>query len=165
MGVYMKYRKVIVSILLVVFGLTEVMAQRTTTASGGDATGAGGSLSYTVGQVVYTTNTGANGSVAQGVQQPYEISISVGIEVTEINMKLVAYPNPTNNLLTLNIGNHNNEKLTYQLYDMQGKLLGSKQVINSNTTIGMHYLPVGSYLLNVLDNNSLIKTFRIVKIK
>ena len=138
-------------------------AQETVLATGGDATGAGGSSSYTVGQVVYTTNTGTNGSVAQGVQQPYEISTSVGIEVTAINLELVAYPNPTNNALTLNIGNYNNKKLTYQLYDMQGKLLDSKQVVNSSTTIGMQELPVSTYLLNVLDNNALIKTFRIVK--
>ena len=138
-------------------------AQETVPATGGDASGNGGSSSYTVGQVVYTTNTGANGSVAQGVQQPYEISTTVGLEITEINLELVAYPNPTNNALTLSIGNYNNEKLTYQLYDMQGKLLDSKQVVNSNTTIEMQELRASTYLLIVLDNNSLIKTFRIVK--
>jgi len=138
-------------------------AQETVPATGGDATGAGGSSSYTVGQVVYTTNTGTNGSVAQGVQQPYEISTAVGIEVTEINLELVAYPNPTTNVLNLNIGNYNNEKLTYQLYDMQGKLLDSKKVVNNSTTIVMHELPKSTYLLSVLDNNSLIKTFRIIK--
>ena len=84
-------------------------AQETVPVTGGDATGAGGPSSYTVGQVVYTTNTGTNGSVAQGVEQPYEISTSVGIKVTAINLELVAYPNPTNNALTLNIDNYNNE--------------------------------------------------------
>jgi hypothetical protein len=138
-------------------------AQQTVPATGGDATGAGGSSSYTVGQVVYTTKTGSTGSVAQGVQQPYEIYTSVGIEVTEINLELVAYPNPTNNELTLNIGNYNNEKLSYQLYDMQGKLLDSKQVVNISTTIVMQDLPVSTYLLNILDNKSLIKTFNIIK--
>ena len=149
--------------IIALFFSVGLYAQETVPATGGDATGAGGSSSYTVGQVVYTTDTGSNGSVAQGVQQPYEISTSVGIEVTAINLELVAYPNPTNNALTLNIGNYNNEKLTYQLYDMQGKLLDSKQVVNSSTTIGMQDLPVSTYLLNVLDNNALIKTFRIVK--
>jgi hypothetical protein len=33
--------------------------------SGGDATGPGGSSSYSVGQLLYTTNVGATGSVAQ----------------------------------------------------------------------------------------------------
>ena len=38
-------------------------------ASGGDATGSGGSVAYSVGQIVYTTSTGTTGSVAQGVEQ------------------------------------------------------------------------------------------------
>ena len=150
-------------IIITLFFSVGLHAQESPTASGGDAIGTGGSSSYTVGQIIYTTDTGSNGSVAQGVQQPYEISTSVGIEVTEINLELVAYPNPTNNALTLYIGNYNNEKLTYQLYDMQGKLLDSKQVVNSSTNIGMKNLPKSTYLLSVLDNNALIKTFRIIK--
>ena len=66
-------------------------------------------------------------------------------------------------MLNLSIGNYNNEKLTYLLYDMQGKLLDTKQVVNNSTTIGMQELPKSTYLLSLLDNNSLIKTFRIVK--
>jgi hypothetical protein len=152
----------ITTIVALIFSVG-VQAQETLPVTGGDATGAGGSSSYTVGQVVYTTNTGNNGSVAQGVQQPFEISTTIGIEVTEINLELVAYPNPTHNALTLSIGNYNNEKLTYQLYDMQGKLLISKQVLNNSTKIGMQNLPVSTYLLNVLDNNALIKTFKVIK--
>ena len=66
-------------------------------------------------------------------------------------------------MLNLSIANYNNEKLTYLLYDMQGKLLDTKQVVNNSTTIGMQELPKSTYLLSLLDNNSLIKTFRIVK--
>ena len=161
----MNHKKTITSVAFLLLGLGGLHAQEMVPATGGDASGSGGSSSYTVGQVVYTTSTGTNGSVAQGVQQPYEISTTVGIEVAEINLELIAYPNPTNNALTLNIGNYNNEKLTYQLYDMQGKLLASKQVVNDKTTIDMQDLPENTYLLNVLDNNSLIKTFKIVKIK
>jgi hypothetical protein len=158
----MRNLRILTTIVALIFSVG-LSAQETVPATGGDATGIGGSSSYTVGQVVYTTNTGTNGSVAQGVQQPYEISTSVGIEVTEINLELVVYPNPTTNVLNLNIGNYNNEKLTYQLYDMQGKLLDSKHVINNSTPIVMQELPKSTYLLSVLDNNSLIKTFRIIK--
>jgi hypothetical protein len=154
--------RILTTLITLIFSVG-LHAQEAVPATGGDATGAGGSSSYTLGQVVYTTNTGSNGSVAQGAQQPYEISTSLGIEVTEISLEMIAHPNPTNNALTLNIGNYNNEKLTYQLYDMQGKLLDSKQVVNSSTTIGMQDLTTNTYLLNVLDNNSLIRTFRIVK--
>jgi hypothetical protein len=40
--------------------------------SAGAAAGAGGSISYTVGQVFYTTYTASTGSVSQGVQHPFE---------------------------------------------------------------------------------------------
>jgi hypothetical protein len=159
----MKHRKAITSIAFLLLGLGGLHAQETVPTTGGEATGNGGSSSYTVGQVVYTTNTGTNGSLTQGIQQPFEISISVGIKVTAINLDLIAYPNPTNNTLTLNIGNYNNENLTYQLYDILGKLLDSKQIVDNNTIIGLHYLPSSTYLLNVLENNGLIKTFRIIK--
>ena len=159
----MKPTKTITSIVLLFLALGALNAQETVPATGGDAVGSGGSSSYTVGQVVYTTNTGTNGSLAQGVQQPYEISTSIGIAVTDINLELAAYPNPTNNALTLNISNYNNEKLTYQLYDIQGKLLARKQVNSSSTSIDFRNLPVNIYLLNIQDNNSVIKTFRIVK--
>ncbi|MBL4708006.1 MAG: T9SS type A sorting domain-containing protein [Flavobacteriales bacterium] len=159
----MKQKKAITSITFLLLVLGGLQAQEAIPASGGDAIGAGGSSSYTLGQVVYTTNTGTNNSVSQGVQQPYGISATVGIEVTEISLELVAYPNPTNNVLTLNISNYNNEKLTYRLSDMQGKLLDSKQVVKGRTKIGMQNLPVSTYLLNIHDDNSLIKTFKIIK--
>ena len=152
--------------LLIVFYVTTgcISAQEIVPATGGDASGTGGSSSYTVGQVGYTTNTGSNGSVAQGVQHPYEIFTSIGIEQTEINLELMAYPNPISNNLTLSVGNYNKEKLTYQFYDMQGKLLESRKVENIITIINMQKLPVSTYHLNILDNNSLIKTFDIIKI-
>jgi hypothetical protein len=140
-----------------------VQAQETVPAAGGEATGSGGTSSYTLGQIVYATHTGSNGSVAQGVQQPYEISATIGIEVTEINLELVAYPNPTNNALTLNIRNYNNEKLTYQVYDMQGKIIENGTVKSNFTDISLEGQPVATYFINITKNNQLIKTFRIVK--
>jgi len=53
-------------------------AQESTNASGGDAIGSGGSVGYSIGQLLYTTSTGSNGRVAQGVQHAYEI-FTIGI--------------------------------------------------------------------------------------
>ena len=132
-------------------------------ASGGDASGSGGTLSFTVGQLVYTSNSGSNGSVAQGVQQPYEISTTVGIELSNISLDFIAYPNPTINNIVLSIKDFNNEKLNYQLYDMSGKLLKSNKVNAINTTIDMSELPVSNYVLNINNDSSIIKSFKIIK--
>ena len=131
--------------------------------SGGDASGVGGTLSYTVGQLVYTNNSGSNGSVAEGVQQPYEISTTVGIEITNISLDFIAYPNPTSGNIVLSIRDFNNEKLNYQLYDMSGKLLKSNKVNAINTTIDMSELPVSNYVLNINNDSSIIKSFKIIK--
>jgi hypothetical protein len=79
-----------------------IYSQQTTPATGGDATGSGGSSSYTVGQLVYTTNTGS-GTVIQGVQQSIELFTLSNPELTTVNLSAVIYPNPTSDYVVLKI--------------------------------------------------------------
>ena len=95
---------------------SSLSAQESVNSSGGEATGAGGTVSYSVGQVVYTTNTGSNGSVAQGVQQPYEISTSGLTEVKGISLQISTYPNPVLDYLILKIEAYSNENYSFDLY-------------------------------------------------
>ena len=64
----MKNKKTIASVAFLLLGIGGLYAQETVPATGGDATGSGGSASYSVGQMVYTTNTGS-GTVTQGVNK------------------------------------------------------------------------------------------------
>ena len=131
-------------------------------ASGGDATGSGGSVAYSVGQIVYTTSTGTTGSVAQGVEQAYEI-YSVGIKETALNISLSVFPNPTSDFLTLKVEDYNNEALSYNLIDEQGKLILSKQITNQETQVAMSTLARGSYFINIVQTNKKIQAFKIIK--
>lgn len=150
-------------------GLVSLQAQESVNATGGNASGSGGSVSYSVGQLVYTTNTGTSGSVAEGVQQAYEISVVTALEEAKgINLSLSAYPNPTTDYLTLSIDNsvktnHDFSLLSYQLYDMNGKLLQSEKINEAQTQIAMGNFIRASYLLTVSQNNTTLKTFRIIK--
>lgn len=137
-------------------------AQEATNTSSGNALGNGGTMAYSIGQVVYTTNNGTGGSVNQGIQQPYEI-LTVGIKETVLNISLTLFPNPTANNLTLQVQNFTNEELSYQLLDIQGKFLESKQVAGSQTQINMSALPSATYLLNVIEKNKKVQTFKIIK--
>ena len=153
-------------ILLFIAGLLWaglVQAQESANSSGGSATGSGGPVAYSVGQVVYTTNTGSTGSLAQGVQHAYEI-ITVGIKETALNILLTAFPNPTKENLTLQISNYNNEKLSYQLFDMQGKQLSNGQIRAQQTQINMNSLPTATYFINVVNQeNKKVQSFKITK--
>jgi hypothetical protein len=138
-------------------------AQESANVSGGDATGSGGAVAYSIGQVVYTTNTSSSGSVAQGVQNAYEI-FTVSVEETTLNISLIAFPNPTTENLTLQISDFNNEKLAYQLFDMQGKLLSNGQVTAQQTQINTASLPAATYLINVVNQeNKKVQSFKIIK--
>ena len=156
--------KTIVFFLAVILLANFAQAQQATTASGGDAIGSGGSVAYSVGQIVYTTNTSTTGSVAQGVQQAYEISVVTGIKnETKISMSLVVFPNPTTNFLNLQIADLKTEQLTYQLTDALGKLIIENKITESSTQINMNAQAEAIYFLNVLENNQTVKTFKIIK--
>lgn len=157
----MKVKKLLIASLLL--GFTQVNAQDVVATSGGNATGTNGNVSYSIGQVVYTPNTGATGSVAQGVQQPFEIQIVLGVENFNINLQLAIYPNPTTNWLQLEVKNTEFTNLTYQMYDLNGKLIYNEKVNAENTTIKTEQLPSAIYLLKVLDSNTEVKTFKIIK--
>ena len=137
-------------------------AQHATTASGGNAKGSGGSVAYSVGQAAYTAITSPTGSVSQGVVQSYNIVID-GIKETALNILLTVYPNPTASNLTLQIKDFENAKLSYKLFDLQGRLLESKKVIGNETQIYTNALPSATYFLKVLQNNKKIQSFKIIK--
>ncbi|CAN5415202.1 hypothetical protein BH10BAC1_BH10BAC1_19810 [soil metagenome] len=158
----MKYKKIIfTAIFFISLGYIEVQAQEASTTAGGNASSSSGSVSYSVGQVVYTTNTGANGSVAQGVQQPYEIS-TTGLEESGITLNLSAYPNPTTDYLVLQSEKYSNE-MSYQLYNINGQLLETKKIVANTTNIIMEQYASTTYFLKVTQNNKEIKTFKIIK--
>ena len=152
-------------LLLIITGLTKLYAQQTTTTAGGEATGSSGSSSFTVGQTVYTTNTGTNGnSQAQGVQQPFEISVVSGIvEAKGINMTVSAYPNPTTGFLTVTVKNYKTTNLQYLVYDISGKLLQTVKATATETQINISKYVPATYFVKVIDNNKEIKVFKIIK--
>jgi hypothetical protein len=151
-------------VLLLGLGLTGLQAQESINATGGDATGIVGSANYSVGQIVYTTNTGTNGSVAQGVQQPFEISVVIGIEEANgMTLQCSTYPNPTTAFLMLNVENYDNINLSYQLFDTQGKLLQTQKITDSQTRIVMSDFVPATYFVKVMGGNKEVKTFKIIK--
>ncbi|MFT5252749.1 MAG: hypothetical protein ACI87N_001766 [Flavobacteriales bacterium] len=159
----MKHKKTMTSLTFLLLGLGGLHAQENAVTTGGEATGTGGTASYSVGQVVYTTATGTNGSVAQGVQQAYEISTTVGINEASINLELSVYPNPTTNYLTLKVDDFELSPLNFQLIDLQGKVIENEKVSSTTTSINVKSLPNAVYFLNVTKNNRIVKTFKVIK--
>jgi len=140
------------------------MYKETIPATGGNVTGSGGSVSYTVGQVTYRSLCGTNGTIIQGVQQPIEISVVTAIENTSaIIIECTVYPNPTRGLIKLIVETLEHENIKFRLYDINGVLLQDKKVESRETEISMENLSSSIYFLKVINNNKEVKVFKIVK--
>ena len=139
-------------------------AQQANVCSGGNASGTGGTASYSLGQVNYTINTSTTGSVSQGVQLPYEIFALTGVdEAKKLNINLIVFPNPTVDYLILRVESTLTKNLSYQLFDNDGKEITSQKLDGATTKVEMNNYAAALYFLTVTENKTIIKTFKIIK--
>lgn len=154
--------KTIFSFLLVFFSVWG-FAQQTVVPAGGMANGSGGTVSYTIGQVDCASSQGSTGRVTQGVQQPYEILIVQGIEEKLVNLFASVYPNPSSDFVKLKIESDNPSVFSFEMYDLNGKLLVSQKSLQTETVIEMNGYAASTYFIKVCNSKSEIKTFKIIK--
>ena len=157
-------RLYISTLLLLGLGVIGLQAQESRNTTGGIASGDEGSVSYSVGQIVYQTHTGVYGSIAEGMQQPYEISIVTSIVSAKgIKLSVTAYPNPTIDNLTIEMHDNIISNLYFLLFDINGKLLQNNKIASKQESIIMNNLVPGIYFMKVIQDNRELKTFKIIK--
>ena len=97
------------------------------------------------------------------MQQPFEIQTVLGAENFNINLQLAVYPNPTTNWLQLEVRNTDFSNLSYQLFDLNGRMILNEKITAETSSIQMERLPAAIFLLKVVSNNKEVKTFKIIK--
>lgn len=149
---------------ILLFLLTiQIYGQQSSVAAGNDFIGSNGNISYSVGQIVYTTVLENSGSIAQGVQQPFELNTLSTIK-KPLKLDISIYPNPTQDIVTLILPNSNTQNFYYQLFDIRGRLLKTMKIVNTETEIDMTNLEKATYLLYLKNkrshNNQIIKIIK-----
>ena len=141
-------------------------AQSDIVTTGGEATGNGGSVSYSIGQIAVQQTDNQNVNISEGVQQPYEIQ-TVGVDnYPNIVLDAMVYPNPTANRLTLKINDvetFHEMSLQVMLFSNNGQYIRAQDVTIPQTDIDMTALSAGTYYLRVTDGQTTLKTFKVVK--
>ena len=69
------------------------------------------------------------------------------------------YPNPVNDILTIDI----KEASSYTLYNLQGRIIQQGKLSPSNSTIDCNVLDSGCYMLHVVDNNNNKQVVKVLK--
>lgn len=152
------------TLLVLLFYITTGKAQYAITSGGKSTDNSSGEISYTVGQLAFETTKNSQGSIAAGVQQPFEIStVLSNPDFSELNIKLMAYPNPAVNNITLNIKDGNKHNLYCQIIDINGKLLLDTKITENETSIQMENYTKSTYFLKITQDNKQVKIFKIIK--
>ena len=127
-----------------------VQAQSTMVAAGGNAIGPTAQVSYTIGQVVYTSQYNSDAIVDQGVQHSIEIyPVSIGKEESECSLSV--FPNPTYESITISLGIAVRYQGEWSIIDIHGKQVLSQEYDSPSMTISLTDLPSGSYTLLIRD--------------
>lgn len=119
-------------------------------------------ISWTLGEPVVPTLSNENIQLTQGFHQA-KLTITAVNEIPKLTMHISAYPNPACDFLKLSIKNNLKQDLHYTLYTFDGKMLLKKQIESDLSEIPMTMYVSAVYFLKVSDNQSILKTFKIVK--
>lgn len=159
-----KKRAIKIALLLTVFALSNVNAQNATTGSGGNGSGIGGSVSYSVGQTSQGVHSSTSGTSAEGVQQPYEITLTNGIVRADVNtMEMTIGPNPSTDEVRLIIKDLKPGELFVEVNDAKGNNVIFGKLMSNETVFQFAKFSAGNYTMNVNRKGKVLKTFKIIK--
>lgn len=137
-------------------------AQSAVLATGANATGSNGSVSYSVGLPAYIVK-GSNNEIMEGLQHAYEIITLATNETSTTEEGILLYPNPFKDFLYLDFTTNNFKGSEYQLFDAQGKLIKRDKITQSKSEFNFSSLPSAMYIIRIIQNGENLKSFKIIK--
>jgi hypothetical protein len=143
--------------------INNAFAQSGVHTSGGNASGTGGSVSYSVGQVFYSSQSGSNGALIQGVQQPFELVVTEVKGAISSLVKCEAFPNPAVKDLKIRISGEMPENASWKILDLKGVTVLDGIINQSETIVSLAALPMAAYTLQIISGKKEIQTFKVIK--
>ena len=118
-------------------------------------------LDWSIGECVTTTFTSSDFIITQGFHQnSYQV---MSVEDLRVDIEIKVYPNPTANFVNLKIENSKIENMQYILTSVYGKILQTRKITKDQEQVDFSNFTMGTYFISILENNQLIKTFKIIK--
>lgn len=151
--------------MIAAFGLR---AQATFGIVGGEVSGEGGSMSYTMGQIAVETSyarvTNASkvaANLREGVHQTYTVEELAIDGVAALDFDISVYPNPTTDNVTVKTG-RNDMDMCFELYGVDGRLMQKGLIREAEQNIDMQDYAAGAYILRIASGKRM-NNYRIVK--
>jgi len=140
------------------------ISQDVIAASGDYFINSNGSLSWTLGEAIVETIENGNLILTQGFQQPDKITLTSIKEPLGKDYDITIFPNPTVDIINIDLANGDEEIITIHLYDMQGNKLINQKFQQRLFQLDLSSLASANYLLSLRRlNGELITTYLINK--
>ena len=155
------------NLFIVGFIKAQSLEPQSLNSAGTKMTQSNGSLSFTVGELVVTTQTDSQGNSLGGGFTTGATLTTVSVQEPDVRiLKVNVYPNPTSDLVTVSIQQNNLSQLVLEIIDINGKVLSSEKYVGINNSIGINTASwiSGSYFLKLkTTQNQLLGSYKIVK--
>lgn len=120
------------------------------------------SISWTLGESFTTTHSSEGVTITQGFHQG-DLQISTFVVDPSLDFSIEVYPNPTSDLLWVNITPNIPNKIYYMLFNTEGRLIQRDKLMNPSQNIRFDGLAPGTYILRILQEDKPLKVFTIIK--
>lgn len=149
-------------LLLFLFVSSNLISQNSFVSSGDTYTN-NGSFSYSVGQISLNQIINSEGSLFEGIQQPFEIlTLNIIDNFTKLS-DINSYPNPTKGAFFIELKNNNSFPYKLKIYDLRGSLIYSKDITHTISEINLKTKPNGVYLVQLIKEGKRLQYFKIIK--
>lgn len=150
--------------LIAIFFLAiDLSAQQSFVVTGDDIKTGFGSVHYSVGQLIITSDSTKKGSIMHGVQLPIELFRNpVGVEEYE-DIQAEAYPNPTFDHVKISIPAKYQGPFTISLISSNGNII---ETLHSNTNellVSLLNNPSGMYTIRISQGSKTVSSYSIIK--
>lgn len=143
--------RIVYAFLMSCVFVLEVFAQDhvTLNASGENASGEGGSSSYSVGQVFVQRSENDSVYLMEGIQQPLEINTYVLFEAIGEIALVDIFPNPFIGEVYLKMTSLGIGSADCRIYDVRGNLHSEQKVFEGINTLNLSGYAQGEYLVEI----------------
>ncbi len=155
------------ALLMGTMSFAQSIAPQSVNSAGAKMTQANGSLSFTVGELVVLTQTDSQGNSLGGGFTAGATLTTVSIQESDAAvLDVKVFPNPSSDLLNIQIKYSTLEQVFVTICDLQGKELYSGVYAALSNTIGINTASYSSgvYILAIKDIiNRTLGTYKIIK--
>ncbi len=166
-----KFYKPLFSLSIMLFITCITQAQSITSQSvnsgGTKMSQTNGSLSFTVGELLVLGQTDSQGNtLGNGFTAGATISTVSILEPNAEVLNVKVYPNPTTDLVTVNIQDTKLSEVILEIKDINGKVISTEKYAGITNNIGINTASwtIGIYFLHLKNNeNQVVGTYKIIK--